>query len=429
MFDIRYAKNGDVHLAYRIEGRGDNEIVLALGTAHPLSLWTEPVCARHFERLASIGRVVAFDQRGLGYSDPVAVTALPTLEERVADIVAVVDSADCARPTLVAFLDGAPPALTMAATRPDRIAGLVLVNGYAWGRPSPEMQAELLAYFDGYGSGTFASLWGAPDDPAQRRIYARIEQAMSTPGLARALMQQAWDTDLYDVLPAVNVPTLVIAGRDALIPVELAREMAARIPLATLVEVDHASLTLWFGNADAVIAEIEEFLTGSRRELPPDRALATVLFTDIVGSTQHASRVGDVDWRRLHDDHDGMVRRQLERFDGHEVKTLGDGFLATFTGPTAAIRAALAIRDGARQLGLRVRCGLHTGEVELRGDDVAGLAVHIAARVGALAQPGEVLVSATVPMLVAGSGVEFGDRGDHALKGVPGTWKLFAVEG
>jgi class 3 adenylate cyclase/alpha-beta hydrolase superfamily lysophospholipase len=437
--ETRYAKSGDLHIAYQVVGEGPLDLVLVHGwVSHIEHAWDYPPFAHCLMRLASFARLIHFDKRGTGLSDRVA--ELPSLEQRMDDLRAVMDAAGSEQAVLFGYSEGGPMAALFAATYPGRTAALIMYASYArrvrapdypWG-PTPE---ERLAELD-----SIEQWWGRPggqvatrapshaDDPRYREWFATYLRRSASPGAALALARMNLEIDVRPVLPAIRVPTLILhrVGEREL-PVAGARYLATWIPGARYVELPGDDHSLWAGDSDAIIDEVEEFVTGVRPAPEPDRVLATVLFTDIVGSTQRAAALGDRRWRELLDAHHAAVRRELARFRGREVKTTGDGFLAAFDGPARAVRCAAAIRDAVRQLGIEIRAGLHTGEVELLGDDVGGIAVHIGARVAAEAGPGEVLVSSTVKDLVAGSGLEFDDRGARALKGVPGEWRLFAV--
>jgi class 3 adenylate cyclase len=363
---------------------------------------------------------------------------VPTVEEWIDDVRAVMNTVGSDRAAVIGFSLSAYTAIPFAASEPERVRALVLVNGWARlarasdypiGYP-PQAQAKVLAGVDSWGSGVGVEVLAPSraDEPAFREWYARAMRLTQSPSMAKANAARDFQVDVRAILPLVRVPTLVLhTVANRYVRVAHGRYLAEHIPGARYVELPGDGSILPALDPDSFVEEVEEFLTGVRSSPATDRVLATVLFTDIVGSTEQATRLGDQRWRALLDDHDALVRRQLERFSGRLVKTTGDGLLATFDGPARGIRCACAIRDGLKRLGIDIRVGLHTGEVELRGDDVGGVAVHIAARVQALAEPDEVLVSRTVTDLVAGSGVEFTDRGEHDLKGVPGTWKLYAV--
>jgi pimeloyl-ACP methyl ester carboxylesterase len=436
--ETRYAKSGDVHIAYATSGEGPLDLVFVPGfVSHLEYALEEPSVARFMRRLGSFTRVVAFDKRGTGLSDRSAV--LPTMDERMDDIRAVMDAASSTQAALFGVSEGGPLTLLFAATYPDRAKAIVLYGSHArflaapdypWG-VKPEQLRSMAEHIEPrWGTGVGLGAW-APSMAGDRRFrdwWARFQRLSASPSAAVAQIASYAEIDVRDILPLVTVPALIIHRTgDRMINVEAGRYLADRLPNARFVELPGDDHFFWTGDQDTVLEEIEEFLTGARSAPEPDRVLASVLFTDIVGSTEQAASLGDRTWRGLLDAHDTLVRRQLERFRGREVHTTGDGFLATFDGPARGIRCAQTIVDGVRSLGLEVRAGLHAGECELRGQDVGGLAVHIAARVGALAGPGEVLVSSTVKDLVAGSGIEFLDRGEHALRGVPGTWRLFTA--
>src|SRR5947207_3821170 len=437
----RYAKSGDVSIAYQVVGDGPIDLVLALGFATHLGLqWESPPFSRFFERIASFSRLILFDKRGTGLSDPVA--GAPTLEQRIDDVRAVMDAVGSERAALFGISEGGPMSVLFAATHPERAAALVLHGAmgrtteapdYPWAAPADalrESAAEFIAPYWGVDAEALVELFAPSfaDDPEAVEFSARIERSAASPGMVQQLFDMFLDIDVRAVLPTIHVPTLVIHRRgDRAVNRRAGEQLAAHIPGARYVELPGIDHLPWAGDAEAVLGEIEEFLTGARSLPEPDRVLATVMFTDLVGSTERAAELGDARWRELLGAHQAAVRRELTRFRGREVKTLGDGCLATFDGPARAIRCGQAIAQGARSGGLEVRVGLHSGEVELIGDDVGGIAVHIAARLGAVAGPGEVLVSRTVKDLVAGSGIRFDDRGTTLLKGIPDEWRLFAA--
>lgn len=439
----RWARAGDVDIAYQVVGDGPFDLVLVPWfVTHIEHHWDEPRCAAFFDRLASFSRLILFDKRGNGLSDRIgAGDRPPTLEERMDDVRAVMDAAGSERAALLGVSEGGPLALLYAAAFPERVSSLVLYGtfarlveapGYPAGMPPEAMNLLYDGFDEAWGDGVALSFM-APheDDERFRRWWARLERLSMTPSGAAAVMRLNAEIDVRDVLSQVRVPTLVL-GRtgDPAIPIEAAQYLADQIPGAALKVLEgEAHLPfLSHADADALVDEVEEFLTGNRQAAPePDRVLATVLFTDIVASTERAAELGDRRWQELLSEHHRLVREQLERHRGREVKTLGDGFLATFDGPGRAIRCARAVVQAVGQLGLDVRAGLHTGECQIHDGDVAGIAVHIGARVGASAEPGEVLVSSTVKDLVVGSGFEFADRGARPLKGVPGEWRLYAV--
>jgi class 3 adenylate cyclase len=428
----RYARSDDgARIAYQVTGEGPLDLVLVGGPASHLDLqWEEPASARTLERYASFSRLIRFDRRGTGLSDP--VDRPPTLDQQMDDLHAVMRAVGVERTALMGSVDAGLAAM-YAATYPDRVTALVLVGvaPVAGGFFSGERLELLLDVVEnGWGEGRLISLF-APSkagDPAFVDWWTRYERAATSPAMARKLIDLYAQMDLRAVLPAIRVPTLVVHRTgDALIDIESGREAAALIPGARFVEVPGTDA---YGLADEhheADDAIEEFLTGRPPRREPERVLATVLFTDIVGSTDRAAAVGDLEWGRLLDRHHGLVRAELARWRGTEIKTVGDGFLATFDGPARAVHCAHAIVAAVRELGLDVRAGLHTGECERLDGDVAGIAVHIGARVMALAGPGEVLVSSTVRDLVVGSSLRFDDRGVHGLRGVPGEWRLYAL--
>lgn len=394
--------------------------------------WESAKEAGFLERLSSFCRLVLFDKRGTGLSDRVPVDQLPSLEERMDDVRAVMDAAGCERAALIGFSESGPMCVLFAATYPERVTHLVLYGSYAR-RASAEAdngEALIRSIETSWGTGAVIAARAASiaDDLAVRSSLGRSERRAATPGAAAAIVRMAAAIDVTPVLSVLSVPTLVLhRDQDPNLRVEAARELADGIPGALYVELTGVDHIPWFGDSDSVLDEIEEFITGHRPAPLPDRILATVLFTDIVQSTEHAARLGDAAWGRVLDDHDAATRNEVERWRGRLIKSTGDGILATFDGPGRAIRCALTLRDVLATSDVQIRAGLHTGEIELRGTDVGGLGVHIAARVQSLASPGEVLVSRTVTDLVAGSGLDFVDRGHHDLKGVPGHWQLFAV--
>jgi class 3 adenylate cyclase len=432
----KYAKSGDVHIAYRVFGDGPRDIVLIPGTlSHVELLWEVSSHEHLLKRLAAFARVIVFDKRGQGLSDRVAEF---TLEERIDDVRAVMDAAGSERATIYGWSEGGPMCLMFAATYPHRTSALIIFGSFAsmraepWG-VAPEMLDRFLGALDEHwGEGILLRL-NAPSrskDPAFVQWFSRIERAAASPGSVLALIRANYEIDVRHLLPTIQAPTLILhrAG-DALVPVAAGRYRAEHISGSKYIEMPGTDHMVTDTETQDVIAdEIEEFITGTRRHLEPDRVLATVMFTDIVGSTERAAEVGDARWRELLANYYSVLRKELTTFRGREVNTAGDGLLATFDGPNRAIRCACSVRERLRPLGLEVRTGLHTGECELIGDDVGGIAVHIAARVAAAAEAQEVLVSSTVRDLVAGSGLKFADRGMHGLKGVPGEWRLFLVQ-
>lgn len=438
----QYARSGDLDIAYQVIGKGPPDVVLIdQWFSNMEAQWELPPLARFLERMASFSRLILLDKRGTGLSDPVPLGALPTLEEWMDDVRAVMEAADSERAAMVSGIGSTYLMVLFAATYPEKTSALVLADGYArasqapdypWGLPIALLPAQLDQLREGWGKGILLDFL-APSvakDEELRRSYARYERQSASPGTARAMLQMLYENDVRHVLPAIRVPTLVIHHAEGTrISAAHGRYMAEHIEDAQYVEIPGSENLLWAGDQERVLGEIQEFLTGVRPVAEPDRVLATVLLTDIVESTLRASELGDQEWRDLLARHNRVVRRELERYRGREVKMTGDGFLAVFDGPGRAIRSAEAIRDEAARLGIEIRAGLHTGEVELIGEDVGGIAVHITARVMAAARPGEIVVSSTVKDLVAGSGIGFEDRGPHTLKGVPGDWRLFAAKG
>jgi class 3 adenylate cyclase len=444
--ETQWARTADgSHIAYQVVGKGPIDLLLmSYGSGNNMELaWDVAAFARVFRRLASFSRLIRFDFRGEGLSDPRTLAGRPSIEERAEDLLAVLDSADCERAAIVANGTAGLAAIFFAATYPNRTASLVLDGCYARLVSAPdypcgikrELIERMITRTEKATVGDDVTERGlryiaphATEDAefvAQWRRYIRFGQH---PGTIRAESEMLAFGDVRALLPSVQTPTLVLYRKDdGFAGRPFAQYLAEHIAEATLVEVPGGDNLMFIGDPDVDLDEIQEFLTGSRDAPVSDRVLATVLFTDIVGSTERAAELGDGSWRELLDSHDRTVRRQLERFRGREVSTSGDSFLATFDGPGRAIECACAIRDAVPALGLEIRAGLHTGEIEVRGNDVAGMAVHLGARVAALAGPSEVLVSSTVKDLVVGSGVSFRDAGEHHLKGVPGTWRLYIV--
>jgi pimeloyl-ACP methyl ester carboxylesterase/class 3 adenylate cyclase len=439
-----YAKSGDASVAYQVVGEGPFDIVFVPGFVSHVELrWTVPSFAANLNQLASFSRLILFDKRGTGMSDRVA--GAPTLETRMDDLRAVMDAVGCRRAALFGVSEGAPMSLLFAATYPERTAALVLRSGfprtmwapdYPWGRTEEQYQRDLEHELRIYGARSEAEdLVRSLASWEERDVAAIVDYLRwcASPGALEALVLMNKQIDVRHVLPAIRVPTLILHGSDdTVIPIDVARYTAERVPGALLVEVPGAG-HLHFGRYTAVVqSEVQHFLAqlweeGGWEESEPDRVLATVLFTDIVGASKHASELGDRAWRELLERHHALVRRQLVRFRGTEVDTAGDGFFASFDGPARAIHCASAIVEAVAELGLQLRGGLHTGECELVDGKVAGIAVYTGARVAAFARPGELLVSSTVKDLVAGSGIRFQDRGSHELKGIPGEWRLYAA--
>ncbi len=427
----RYARSGDVQIAYQLAGNGPLDLLVVPRWFSNIELdWDLPPSARFLARLASFARLIQFDRRGAGMSGGIA-GATP-LEEQIDDVRAVLEASDCKQPAVVSIAEGCALAVLFAASHPDLVRALVLITptprvvrgpGYEWAQSVEERAAWVQAVVKHWGSSSPEQPWGgfAGQDEQRRRQLARHRRLSMTPDAAVASLAVVGELDVRDALSSVQCPTLVLhRANDLFIDERHSRYAAAHIPRARYVEV----------SARGQIAdETEQFLTGVRRPTVSDRVLATVLFTDIVGSTDRAAQLGDRGWRALLERHDAVVREQVERYRGRFVKSLGDGTLATFDGPSRAISSAIAIRDGASRLGLDVRAGLHTGELELlENDDIGGLAVHITARISGLAGPSEVLVSSTVRDLIVGADQTLIDRGEHQLKGIPAAWRLFAVE-
>ncbi len=436
--DTRYARSGDLHIAYQVVGEGPIDLVYVPSWISQVEhYWDEPVVAGYFERLASFSRLIMFDRRGSGLSDP--VPSAPTLEEQIDDVVAVMDAAASEQAAIFALLDGGSMAALFAATHPERTNALVLYEAmartswaedYPWAPRHEEREASLRdAISWGDGSRVAALSPGAAENPRVRAWFARLERLSASPGTAIKLMRMNGEIDVRAVLPSIQAPTLVLhRPDDGLVDVRHSRYLAEHIPGARYVELPGEETLVFGSDADGELDEIEEFLTGVRPVRDPERILATVMFSDIVDSTSRAAELGDRRWRDLLDLIDRSIGQELSRFRGRTVKSMGDGFLATFDGPARAIRCATSIGAVAQaQFGLQIRSGLHTGEIEVMGSDVGGIAVHIGARVGATAAPGEVLVSGTVKDLVVGSGIRFEDRGERELRGVPGQWRLWAV--
>jgi pimeloyl-ACP methyl ester carboxylesterase len=439
--ETRYAKNGDVNVAYQTVGDGPLDLVLVLGWVQSFDPgWEIEPIKRFYERLASFSRLILFDKRGTGLSDRVAIDDLPTLETRMDDMRAVMDAVGSERAAVLGHSEGGAMCALFAATHPERTQALVMDGSSARTRWAPDYPLgasdEVLEEFErsireNWGAEFFRSILAevAPsiaDDEELIQAHMRAAARAASPAAAAALTRMSAQVDIRHVLPAIRVPTLVL-HRAGEVLTEESRYVGGRIPGAKVVELPGSDHMPWLGDQERWLDEVEEFLTGVRPHPALDRVLATVLFTDIVGSTELAVDLGDRRWRDLLERHNTLVRQELGRFRGRELNTAGDGFLATFDGPARAIACAASIRDEARGLGIQIRFGLHTGELELHGSEIRGIAVHTGARVVGKAGPGEVLASSTVKDLVAGSGLEFEDRGSHELKGVPGEWRLYAV--
>ena len=437
--ETRYVERPDgVNIAYQVFGTGRRDIVFIPGFISHLDLqWTEPRYVALLRWLASLGRVITFDKPGVGCSDPLPYA--PTLEERADDVRLVMDAAGSERAVVMGFSEGVSAALMLAATRPERVEQLVLYGGIVTGNPSAEQLAQLEMTPEeaerrwarieqalrAWGTGRTVDLLSpSVSGPVERRFWALFERAAASPRMARALIETVRGLDVTPLLASVTTPALIVHNVDDFAPVANGRLLAKMLPDAQYAEMPGADHAFWLADPKPVMAEVERFLTGAAAAPEPDRVLATILFTDVVGSTQRAAELGDARWREELERHEALVRREAAAARGRVVKSMGDGHLCAFDGPARAIRTAQRVIEAAE---LPLRAGVHTGECEAIGDDLGGLAVHIGARVGALAGPGEVLVSNTVKDLVVGAGFPFTDRGEHELKGVPGRWRLHAV--
>lgn len=438
--ETRYVLNGDVNIAYQVIGDGPFDLVYVPGWVSNIEMmWEEPSHARFLERLASFARLILFDKRGTGLSDKVGEANLPTLEERMDDLRAVLDAVGSERAAVFGISEGGNMSVLFAATYPQRTIALVTFGcfakriwspDYPWA-PTPEQRQKSAA--------AIVEHWGAAVDienlaPSMakderfKRWWAMFLRRSASPRDAAALLRMNTEIDIRNVLPSIHVPSLILhrtGDHDS--NIEEGKYIASHIPNAKFVELSGVDHLPWVGDADAVLDEIEEFLTGTRTQAPRDRVLGTLLFTDIVGSTERAAELGNQRWADLNQAHFKILRHELERYRGHEVHTTGDGILATFDGPARAVRCGCAMSQAVRELGIKIRVGLHTGEYELIGKEIAGVAIHIAARVMSKANANEIWVSSTVKDLIAGSGIDFQDRGIHALKGVPGEWRLYQV--
>jgi class 3 adenylate cyclase len=435
--DVHYARSGDLRIAFATFGDGPVDFVFVPGwVSHLESWWEADAPARFFRRIASFSRLIMFDKRGTGLSDP--FTGVPTLEERSDDVRAVMEAVGSTAAFLCGLSEGGPMSVLFSAAYPDRARGLILIGSnvrilkspdWPYGK-TPEEWQEFREGIEDWGQGGLINLFlpSFAGDERAKRYFSRWQRMSASPSTALALFDANTQIDIRHILPQVQVPTLVIHRTDEpVVSVGNARYAAEHIPGARLLEQPGEDHLPWLGDADGMLDAIEEFVTGSRHHVDEDRILATVLFTDIVDSTRLAAEAGDRRWRELLDAHDEISAREVERFRGRRVKTTGDGMLAVFDGPARGVRCAQAVLDGLAELRVEIRAGLHVGECELRDDDVGGLAVHIGARVAGLAKPSEILVSRTVRDLVAGSGLRFDERGEHELKGVPDRWSLYAV--
>src|SRR5262249_18013602 len=440
MPETRYAKCGDNHVAYQVMGKGPFDLVFVPGYSSHLDLQMEwSLFANFAGRLASFCRLIRFDKRGTGLSDRTG--PIPTIEDRMDDVRAVMDAAGSERAALMGFSEGGPMSIVFAATYPHRTSALILYGAFArkawapdhlWGQTDEQLAARLKSIEETWGQGNSIESFAPSlaDDQELRRWVGRFERSAATPRAMQTLLRMNQAIDVRHVLPAIGVPTLVLHRTgDLPVDVENDRYMARHIRGAKYVEFPSPDHVPWVGDSNSILGEIESFLTGQRREseTESDRVLATILFTDIVEATKRLVELGDRGWKDLLTQHHSLVREQLARHRGREIDTAGDGFLAAFDGPARAVRCGRAIVDSVRKLGIHIRAGVHTGECEVIGEKLGGIAVHIGARIGALAAPDEVLVSRTVSDLVAGSGLRFEERGTHSLKGVPGSWQLLAA--
>jgi len=435
----RYALSGDVNIAYQVIGDGPIDLVYVMVWVSNIDeFWTEPSFANFLERLAKFSRLIVFDKRGTGLSDRVDEKHLPTLEQRMDDVRAVMDACGSRRAALLGISEGGPMCALFAATYPERTAALMTFGTFArplasvdypWGRTEEEQRRFIEDIRTGWGQravGLEARVPSKINDERFRQWWTTYLVRSATPKAVLALAEMNAQIDVRAVLPAISAPSLIMHRTgDRTLRVEGSRYIAGQIRGARFLELPGDDHLPWTSDPEPVLNEIEEFLTGAKHVEEPDRVLATVMFADIAGSTERAAAVGDRAWRSQLQDFYGVVRGQLERHRGREIDTAGDGYFATFDGPARGVRCAQAITRDVRRLGLDVRAGLHTGEVEVLGEKVSGIAVHIGARIAARAAPGEVIVSNTVKDLVAGSGLRFEDRGVHALKGVPGDWRLY----
>jgi class 3 adenylate cyclase len=438
----QYAHGQDGVVAYQVTGEGPDLIHIPGWFSNIEVAWEDPSYARFLDHLASFSRLICFDKRGTGISDPVPLNALPNLEQWMDDVLLVMDAVESRRAAMLGWDVGGSFSMLFAATYPERTSHLVLVDSWAAlkrdetnpiGIPRDAYDWFIATMEGSFGESSEPSYLSlaAPSAHTDRRFrewFGRFERLSATPTIASAFARTTYEWDLRHVLKSIQTPTLILSHQNQLyIRPDHGRYLAAHIPSSRYIDLPSRDSLMYRGDADTIVNEVRAFVTGVREAVESDRVLATVLFTDIVGSTGRAAEVGDHRWRELLDAHDALVRSRIVEFRGREVKTTGDGVLATFDGPARAIRSATAISRDVRDLGIEIKAGLHTGEVEVRGEDIGGIAVHTAARVMAAAAPGEVLISRTVKDLVAGSGIEFEDRGAHELKGVPGEWALYSV--
>ncbi len=440
MPETRYARRGDDYIAYQTVGNGPPDILfMSAWFSHVDGRWEEPRFAAMLNRIATMGRLIVFDKRGSGASDPLAVPE-PSWEDWADDISAVLQAAGSEKATVIGVGDSGPLAMLFAATQPHRVTSLVLINtgarlvqglDYPWGLTGDEVENFLRRTRETWGTGGISDIFStsASSDDRYRQWWARYQRMGSSPGRSTTMARLVFAVDVRNVLSTIHVPTLVIHRKDfRFFPVELGRYLGEHIANAKYVELPGADGFIYLGDTDAVLSEVEEFVTGARRAPDADRILATILLTDMVGSTDRAARIGDQRWRAVLDTHDDIVRGQLKQFRGRLHRATGDGVLATFDGPARGIRCAQSLRDALREAGIDIRSGLHAGEIELRGEEIGGIAVHIAARIEAEAESGEILCSSTVKELVTGSDLAFVDRGRRQLKGVPQEWQIYAVQ-
>ncbi len=440
MPETRYARAGEDHIAYQTVGDGPRDLIfMSAWFSHVDGRWDEPRFAAMLRRVATMGRLIVFDKRGSGASDPLA-TPEPTWEDWADDIRAVMDAAGSERAAVIGVGDSGPLAILFAATQPHRVTSLILINtgarlvqgpDYPWGLRPDEVEAFLRRTRETWGTGGIVDIFspsGAADE-RYRQWWARYQRMGASPGRSTAMARLVFGVDVRNVLSTIHVPTLVIHRKDfRFFPVDLGRYLAEHIAGAKYVEVPGADGFVYLGDTDSILSEIEEFVTGTRPAPQSDRVLATVLLTDMVGSTDLAARLGDQRWRAVLDTHDDIVRTQIEQFRGRLHRATGDGMLASFDGPARGVRCAQALRDLLHEAGIDIRSGLHAGEIELRGSEIGGIAVHIAARISAEAGAGEIFCSSTVKDLVTGSDLAFIDRGRRQLKGVPQEWQIYAVQ-
>jgi pimeloyl-ACP methyl ester carboxylesterase len=440
--ETRYARGGDFSIAYQVVGEGPTDLLLVPGwPSHVEHGWEQPRLAHFYRRMAAFSRLILFDKRGVGLSDRVAEANLPGIEQRMDDVRLVMDQVRSEQAALVGISDGGPVASVFAATYPERVTHLILVNSYArrlrsddypWGPTEEEWESFVETSLEQWGTPLFLEILFPTrvEEPGFAEWWATFLRQSSSPGAAAAYLRMNAGIDVREILRAIHVPTLVLhSAGDQICPFEGGRFLADAVPGARLVRLPGRDHQPWVTDAEPALAEIERFVTGGYRGAAPNTVLATLLFTDIVGSTELAARLGDRDWKALLDTHDSVIRTELNRFNGHELNTAGDGFLAMFDGPARAVRCALSIGDALHPLDVSIRSGVHTTEIELSGEDVRGLGIHIASRIMGLADAGEVVVSRVVRDLAVGSGLTFVERGLHTLKGVAGEWELFEVAG